>query len=231
MLQPDQSVFPADGGPIYAETDLSVFFSEPWNALSSLAIVMPAVYWAIYLKMDYKKYPFIFYCIPLLILGGLGSTLFHAFRSSAYLLMMDVLPTALLTFSVGVYFWFKIIPTWWGTAVVVVPFTLLRYSTYSLFPADTAVNISYFISGTIIFFPVIFYLIRTRFGGSLYIILSVVFLILSLMFREMDHRVVHILPMGSHFLWHILSGVGAYYLARFLYYIRQKELEPSTFSV
>lgn len=231
MMQSDQTGLAPDGGPFYAETDLSVLFSEPWNALSSLAIVIPAIYWAFRLKWDVRRYPFIFYCVPLLVLGGLGSTFFHAFRNSEYLLWMDVLPTALLTFSVGVYFWFKLIPSWWGTASIVIPSTLLRYSMYSIFPEDLAVNISYFISGTIIFFPIIFYLVRTGFEKVRDIFLSVFFLVLSLMFREMDLRVVDILPMGSHFLWHIFSGVGAYFLAKYLFHIRQKELESSTFSV
>ncbi len=216
-----------DGGPIYAETDLTILFSEPWNAVSSLAIVLPAVYWAIYLRGNYRKFSFIFYCIPLLILGGLGSTLFHAFRASEYLLWLDVFPTALLTFSVGVYFWFKVIPSWWGTVGIVVPFTMLRFAIHEILPEELATNVSYFIAGTIIFFPLIFYMFKTGFEKSSYIILSVLFLILSLAFREMDFRVVHLLPMGSHFLWHIFSGFGAYYLAGYLYHIRIKEYQNS----
>lgn len=213
-----------DGGPYYAETDLSILFSEPWNAFSSLAIVLPAVYWAVKLKGNYKQYPFIFLCIPLLVLGGMGSTLFHAFRNSEYLLMMDVLPTAILMFSVGVYFWLKIIPNWWGTAGIVIPGTILRYAIYEFYPEEVAVNISYFIAGTIVFFPLIFYLVKTKFDRGGFIVLSVAFLILSLVFREMDFRVVHVLPMGSHFLWHIFSGFGAFFLAKYLYFIRTKEL-------
>lgn len=213
-----------DGGPFYAETDLSILFSEPWNAISSMAIVLPAVYWAVKLKGNVKNFSFIFYCVPLLILGGMGSTLFHAFRNSEYLLWMDVFPTAILMFSVGVYFWLKIIPNWWGTVSIVVPGTILRYATYEVFPEEVAVNVSYFIAGTIVFFPLIFYLVKTGFEKGSFIILSVLFLILSLVFREMDHRVTHILPMGSHFLWHIFSGIGAFFLAKYLYHIRIKEL-------
>ena len=227
LPEPENTGLAPDGGPFYAETNLSIVFSEPWNAISSLAIVLPAVYWAIKLNGDYKKYPFIFYCVPLLILGGMGSTLFHAFRNSGYLLMMDVLPTAILMFSIGVFFWLKIVPNWWGTAGIVGPGTILRFAAYEVFPEEVAINISYFIAGTIVFFPLIFYLIKTGFEKGSFIILSLLFLMLSLAFREMDHRVVHILPMGSHFLWHIFSGFGAFFLAKYLYHIRTKELVDS----
>ena len=89
-------VAPTDGGPIYVETDLSHFIAETWNALSSLAILLPAVYWGFKLPGNIKKYYFIYYCIPLLFLGGLGSMLFHAFRTSGWLLIMDVFPTVIL---------------------------------------------------------------------------------------------------------------------------------------
>ena len=85
-----QTMLPTDGGPIYAETDLTAFISEPWNAISSLAIVLPAIYWAFKLKWNVKQFPFLYYLMPLLFLGGTGSLLFHEFRSSPFLLWMDV---------------------------------------------------------------------------------------------------------------------------------------------
>lgn len=231
LLEQKHSDLAPDGGPFYAETDLSILFSEPWNAISSLAIVFPAVYWAFRLKGNFKKYPFIFFCIPLLILGGLGSTFFHAFRNSEYLLWMDVLPTAILTFSVGVFFWFKAFPNWWVTVGVVVPSTLSRYAIYEFFPETIAVNMSYLIAGTIIFLPLIFYLFKTHFDKASFIILSVFFLLVALVFRKADLLVMDFLPMGSHFLWHIFTGFGAYFLAKYLYHIRIKELENRVFDV
>jgi hypothetical protein len=137
---------------------------------------------------------------------------------------MDVLPTAILTFSIGLYFWFKVMPTWWSTLSIVVPFTGVRYASYTLFHGHFAANLSYFISGVIIFLPLLVYLYRTKFDKWYLIVSSVGFLSVSLVCREMDMRVVHLLPMGSHFLWHLFSGFGAYFLAKYLYFIREKEL-------
>jgi len=213
-----------DGGPVYAETNIDAFISEPWNAISSLAIVFPAVYWAIRLKFNFKDYQFIYLSIPLLIAGGLGSLLYHAFRSSVWLLYMDVLPTALLTFFVGIYFWLRLFKKWYFVFLIITPITIVRL--YLLFNLDGefAVNLNYLITGSLIFLPVLIYLFRHSFRYALNIFVSVFFLILSLYFREIDQISVTSLPMGTHFLWHIFSGIGAYFLANYLYLIRHEEL-------
>jgi hemolysin III len=213
-----------DGGPLYAETNLTMIVPEPWNAISSLAIVFPAVYWAVRLKFNYRNYPFLFFGIPLLILGGLGSTFYHAFRASSFLLYMDVVPTAILTLSVSIYFWIKVLPKWWQTILILLPVTILRFTLFDYLPGEMAVNIGYFITGTLIFLPVLIYLIRKNFRYFYSILISVTFLSISLVFREMDMRVVEFLPMGSHFLWHLFSGVGAFFLAKYLYLLRHEEL-------
>ena len=218
---------PIDGGPLYAETDLTVFISEPWNALSSLAIALPSIYWALKLKWDYRRYPFLFFLMPLLFLGGIGSMLYHAFRASRLLLWMDVFPTAVVTISVASYFWNKILPRKWQVASVMVPFVYLRFVLHDFVSDQLATNINYFITGFLIFFPAIFFLIRENLKHLKPAILSVIFLSISLLMRRVDYLVIEFLPMGSHFLWHIFSGVGAYYLATFLYLIQTDEIETA----
>ncbi|MEM6642248.1 MAG: hypothetical protein AAF616_04640 [Bacteroidota bacterium] len=219
-----QPLIPIDGGPIYAETDLSAWMSEPWNAWSSLAIALPSVIWAIRLKWDYRRFPFLFFLIPLLFLGGLGSTLYHAFRASKLLLWMDVYPTAVVTFSVSVYFWNKILQRRWQVASIMVPFVILRFFFLDQMSGHLAVNLSYFTTGVFIFLPLLILLINTNFRHFSAALASIFFLSVSLVMRRIDHAAAEYLPMGSHFLWHILSGFGAYYLAKFLFLIRSDEL-------
>ena len=219
-----QDLLPIDGGPIYAETDLSAFIVEPWNAVSSLAIMLPAAYWAFKLKWKFSSYPFLYFLIPLLFLGGTGSMLYHGFRSSQLLLWMDVLPTAIVTLAVGIYFWHLTLPRKWQVVSVVAPIAFFRIFTYTYFSGQFAINLSYVISGFLIFFPIIFYLIRHQYRHFKPILFSVLFLSLSLLFRRIDNSATALLPMGSHFLWHILSGFGAYYLAAYIYLIRKDQL-------
>ncbi|HSG67295.1 MAG TPA: hypothetical protein VK994_01215, partial [Bacteroidales bacterium] len=84
-----------DGGPIYAETGAGEgLLVEPWNALTSLLMLIPVIYWLIRLRNDMGSYRFMLYIIPLMALGGLGSALFHGFRASVFFLIMDVAPSA-----------------------------------------------------------------------------------------------------------------------------------------
>lgn len=216
---------PIDGGPIYAETDLTQFIAEPWNALSSLAIALPSVYWAIKLRWNFKDFGFIYFLIPLLFLGGMGSTLFHAFRTSRFALAMDVVPTAIVTFSVGLFFWARILKKWYFITIVVGLLAGLRFLALDRLSGSLAINVGYFITGVLIFLPLLLYLINHHFHNYRPILISVLCLSISLIFRRIDYSVAEIIPMGSHFLWHIFSGIGAFYLAQYIYMARIEEIE------
>lgn len=222
-----QAMVPADGGPIYAETDLTAFIAEPWNALSSLAIALPSIYWAIHLKWDFRQYGFLYFLMPLLFLGGMGSLLFHAFRASRILLLMDVLPTAIVTLSVSVYFWDRILRKRWQVAGVILPFLFFRFVIFDYVSDRMAINLNYFFTGLLIFFPILFFLLRNHFKQLRPVLISVIFLSLSLVMRRIDYTAAQFIPMGSHFLWHIFSGVGAFYLAKYLYLVRKDEIKLS----
>lgn len=217
---------PEDGGQIYAETDFDRFIVEPWNAVSSLFILLPAVYWAIKLRGQYKEYPFITFCIPLLFLGGLGSALFHAFRSSRFLLLMDVTPTALLTISLAIYFWIKVLPKWWVALLIVAGSVFFRYLARWYLPGHSGINVSYALSGAVLFIPTLILLYQTRLRYSIYIFISLGCFSLSLVFRQTDRIQLSLLPMGTHFLWHFFTGVGAFFLAEYLYklHLQDKDL-------
>jgi hemolysin III len=222
-----------DGGPIYSETNTHFLIVEPFNAISSLAYLIPALYWFIKLKGDYKDYPFLISCLPFLVLGGIGSTFYHAFRTSSFLLFLDVFPVAIVTFMVSVYFWIKIFKKWWYVFLVIIPFILARYFVFKVLSLQTdlgfnatrqtAINISYFISGVMIFLPALILLIKTSFKNFLPLTTSCVLFILGLFFREMDTWNV-VLPMGTHWLWHISTAAGGYFLGEYLFRLRNSEM-------
>lgn len=213
-----------DGGAMYAETNPEQFIVEPWNAVSSLLLILPAIFWAIQLKNRYREYPFITFCMPLLFLGGLGSALFHGFRVHPFFLYMDVLPTAILTLALGIYFWTQATGRWWIGVGIIILSIIVRMWAFSAFVPHTASNISYAITGLVMFFPLGYILFKTNFQKSTTIVLVVCCFALSLLFRETDAWEKQIFPMGTHFLWHIFSAIGAFYLAEYLYFLESKRL-------
>lgn len=215
-----------DGGHFYAETNTEHWLMEPWNAITSLFFLLPVFYWFKKLKGKYREHLFITLSLPLLFLGGLGSTLFHAFHVSYIFLLLDVLPMLILTASFSIYLWVKILPKWWYIFLVIVLFLLLQFGVfyYPSLSTFAKINISYFFRGIMMFLPAILVLKKTRFEAVKYLLSAVCFFILALLFRQYDQEFVFLMYMGSHWLWHVSTVVGAFLLAEYLYRLRNYEL-------
>jgi hypothetical protein len=82
---------------------------------------------------------------------------------------------------------------------------------------STAINMSYFVSGILILVPLVIFLIRTRFKEVKYVVLSLTALLLALFLRYADDLNLIILPMGTHWLWHVFSGIGAWFMGLFIF--------------
>lgn len=213
----------SDGGPIYHETDLSHFIAEPWNAFSSLIILLPAVYFLWKLRGKYKENGFlIYFCSPLLIAGGLGSTLFHAFRAHKFFLILDIAPIAVLTMGLSIWFIYRLIPKWYYVTIIVVALFLLRGVIFTYFKGSDAINIMYFYTGALIFIPGLLFVRKTKNCCLNLLLWSTFFLALSLFFRFYDDLDEQFLPMGTHWLWHVFSGAGALFLGYYLVGIKRK---------
>jgi hypothetical protein len=219
----------ADGGPVYHETDLSHFIAEPWNAFSSLVIALPAVYFLWKLKGNYKLYPFVVYfCAPLLIAGGIGSTLFHAFRAHTFFLVLDIAPIALLTMGLSVWFIYRLLPKWYYVAAIVVLLFLLRGVIFTYFEGSAAINIMYFYTGALIFIPGLLFVRKTNYCCIKLLLLSTLMFAISLFFRFYDDFPEQFMHMGTHWLWHVFSGIGALYLGLYLVGVRKTtSIHPS----
>ncbi len=221
--------FMPDGAPFYAETQASAWIKEPWNAVSSLTFWLPVFYWAGKLRGKYHQHWFLSACLPLLFLGGLGSALFHGFRVSRFLLWLDVLPTLVIFVGLTLYFWQKILPNVWALVGLVGTILVLQGLVMTIFEPAVAVNYSYIIRGTALFLPAALLLKRIAYKGTLLLFLAIGFFILAIVFRSVDKApfMLQIFSMGSHWLWHLSTVVGAFYLAEFLYRLPSWEAKVS----
>jgi hypothetical protein len=214
-----------DGGPVYHETDLDQFIVEPWNALSSLTFLIPVIYLLFRLRGRYREYPFLMYwAAPLMTIGGLGSAIYHAFRVSKFFLFMDVIPIALLTLSVSIYFWNKILPHWGYIVLIIGGSILIRFLAFGYLEGSPAINLSYFITGLMIFLPAVIFLFKTDFYQIKDLIFSAIFLIAALFFRYADDWETQFFIAGTHWLWHIFTSAGAFSLAVYLIKIKNIKL-------
>ena len=112
----------ADGGPIYYEFIHGATVKEPWNAWSSLFFFVPIVYWIWRLRGEYRENLIIVAILPFLFLNGLGSTLFHAFRSDPFYLLLDWLPASLMVITISTYLWTKLLRKWYFALLSVLPY-------------------------------------------------------------------------------------------------------------
>jgi hypothetical protein len=139
---------------------------------------------------------------------------------------MDVLPTAVLSLSLGIYFWFKLIKNWWLVILILFLSIVLRFLFFRNLPSHTAINVSYAITGVFIGLPLVFTLIKTSWANFSLVAVTIALFTLALVFRETDTYPIPFLSMGTHFLWHVFSGTGAYFILAYLYSYRRNELLP-----
>lgn len=215
-----------DNGPLYNEFVHNSTVHEPWNAYSSLFFFIPIIFWLWKLKGQYKQHLIIVAILPLLFLNGLGSTLFHAFRNSTALHLLDWLPASLMSLTLATYFWTKLVKKWYFSLLIVFGFfglgrlAILLLSTNDNLK-DYAPNVSYIFVGLALFLPIIILLYRIKFRFYKSILLTLLFLVLALFSRALDYPSENVfansLPQGTHFLWHIFSSFAVFSLGFFLY--------------
>lgn len=222
--------WPADGGPIYAETPAHIhegqWLIEPWNAISSLLILLPSIYFLYQLRGQFRQQAVLALCAPLLILGGLGSTLFHGLRMHKAFLLMDFMPTLAAFLVMIAYLWFRALKSWWLALGVLALVFGLSYWAHTSLPPSSRTNVSYFIRGTAFFMPLIILLLRTRFQKAAWLLAGLAGLVAALIFRMYDKSAVDILPMGSHFLWHANTGFGGLCIAHYMISLGNPPQQP-----
>lgn len=204
-----------DGGPIYTETNLEAFVAEPFNAVTAFFFLMIAVYWLFKLRKTYRVHLFLFVSSLILLVGGLGGTIYHAFRVSKFALLMDWLPIVILCFSASVYFLVKLFGKLYFGVLAFIVFMLLEFLNHWLMPPHYAVNISYVLMALMVLIPIMLYLIRTNWRNGIWILIAFTGFLFAIINRSIDH--LEVLAIGTHFLWHIFGAIACHAMFQYLY--------------
>ncbi len=200
---------PIDG---YCERVDPTFWSEPINAITNAAFLIAA--WVVWRRMNRMDLPRdgVFWArvlIANLAVIGAGSFLFHTF-ANGWSMLADVIPIASFVF-IYIYvanrFYARLQPPWtWVTLIFVLPFLWL--GTLALLAVGPALGASATYGAValiILIYGILLLRGLPRVGVGL--IIGAGLLCLSITSRALDDPMCHVLPMGTHFLWHTLNGI------------------------
>lgn len=226
-----------DGGPFYNEFHAEHFIKEPWNALSSLLFFIPIIYWLLKLRGEYRENIIILSLLPFLFMNGIGSTLYHAFRSSSFFLYLDFLPASAMSIILSSYLWFRLSRNVFkGVGIVALFYIAGLLSIYTLTAFDSfsemGPNIGYFFVGASYFIPILIILKKTKFANLYMVLVSILALGLALLFRVLDYPSDNIfasfLPQGTHFLWHVFSVIAVFSMGYYVYRLNKMNLTQTS---
>ena len=220
-----------DGGPIYAETDFSQTIVEPFNAVSAFLFLIVVVYFAqrFSRRGNWREHRFVAASLPFLAIGGLGGTLYHAFRMSKAFLLMDWLPIAILTLAAGIYFLsFLVKPRWWALVIVLgimagqmLFFKLVASGTLPI-NRHMAINTNYAVMAIAVALPILLYLRKRDWVHTRLFVLAVLSFAGAWVFRMLDSAEGMPSP-GTHWLWHLFGAVATLLVIELVYKLKPEQ--------
>lgn len=207
---------PSDFGPIYTETvDLTQFPVEPWNTYSNLIFLAVAIFIALKTRLKAKEFPLLVISLPVLLIGFAGGTIYHATRAHRIWLMMDYLPIMILCLFVAVYLVKHLTgKTIYALGIILTCFIFMRLIFFSTsLPIGLRITFGYSMLASIILIPA--FLVSRYFPKhKIYLLRATLLFALAISFRFLDKMAL--LPMGTHFLWHVFGGLSVWSLVYFL---------------
>ncbi|MFO0804050.1 MAG: hypothetical protein U0791_13130 [Gemmataceae bacterium] len=224
-----------DRGPRYTETPAdpyaadAPFIAEPWNAVTASFFVFIAVAWLWRLRGRYRESPFLVACLPILLAGGIGGTLYHGLRTERAYFLLDVIPIQLLALAGSVFIAIKL---WkrrgWlylaGAIAIYIGVSALLFKLLLPTSRQLAVNLNYAALATMVVLPIAIRLIATKFRHGSWFVAGLVAFAIAWFFRLVDERVGVYLPIGTHWLWHTFGAIST---ALVIEYFHRVESEPS----
>ncbi|MFZ4929391.1 hypothetical protein [Chryseobacterium sp. Mn2064] len=211
------NLIPPDGGMLYKETDMTQLFPEPLNAITAILFLALAIFWTIKMKGNFKKYPFLTYCLILLYVGAIGGSVYHSFRQWPVFIMMDWLPIMLLCLSAGFYFVAQS-TRWYYAVVILLVYLILMFALRNWILINNPslfINVNYAIMASFVLFSVLSYLIYTKWKAGKWVGFALLSFVLALTCRIIDK--LDWLSFGTHFLWHTFGAVATFCMFNYIY--------------
>ncbi|TRO67485.1 ceramidase [Christiangramia sabulilitoris] len=209
--------FPYDSGPVYQETMAGRLPVEPFNTYSNILFLCIVIYYSLKVYKDYNNHRFLAWSIPVLFLGFIGGTVYHATRSHDIWMYMDWLPIVLLCLAVSVYYTIKLKMTRKSrtTLILVVLFLVFGIRMLPL-PRGLETSIGYIATAIGLLLPLVTYFYTTKLHNWGYVLLAFLSFGFAIGFRILD-GFYYIIPMGTHWLWHVFGALSVFFLIKYIY--------------
>lgn len=199
---------------IYCERIGPGFWAEPLNAVTNLAFLVSAAaltYALLRKGAEGGRDPAAWTLVGLVYLIGIGSGLFHTL-AVRWALLADVIP---ITLFILLYTYFSLrrfvgLRVWGGLLGVVAVLAVAAAT-----PALTGFRGGSYVAAllALIVIGAVLRLGRGHPAGNALLSAAGVFAV-SLAFRTADGPLCEALPIGTHFVWHMLNAVVLYIVAR-----------------
>lgn len=194
---------------LYCERTDATLWSEPVNILTNLAFVIAGLIGVAVARREGAG-RFAEVLAWWIVAVGIGSTLFHVFANRMTALA-DVLPIATLTVAATLFVLRRMFGfTWSRTLVVAIAYFVVA----GLFTVLLPEWITARAHGSTGYFPALLglavfgsALAARRHPAGVYFLVACAIFAVSLLCRSIDETICPALPLGTHFLWHVLNGV------------------------
>ncbi len=189
----------------YCERLSPAYWAEPINAVTNAAFLIAAfIMWR---RVQGQGMPLAMALVTVLALIGIGSYLFHT-HAQVWAALADVTPILLYIlvyiFAVNRDVWGMRTLYALGLTALFFPYAALTVPIFQLLPG---------LGGSAVYAPVPLlilvyaFLLRQREPETARgLAIGAVILIVSITFRALDEPMCMRLPMGTHFMWHILNA-------------------------
>lgn len=206
-----------DGGPLYAETNFGQFPVEPWATGSTLGLLLVSLYWSSRLqwRMIHPNKRLLSISVLLLYMAFIGALLYHAFRNHSFWLLLDFVPLALICLIVAID---SIVFGYRGRFYGLIGI-LLFLSLPVFVPALVSLrSTGYLVLALLTVPPLLMRCALQNWLGFKELFLTVGSFVIAVSFRELDFGIgQEVLPMGTHFLWHLFGASTFFWLFSFLH--------------
>lgn len=218
----------SDYGPVYRETKPGRFPVEPWATASNLAFLLLVLTWAGRLRGRWRRHPLLAAALPLLTLGWIGGTIYHATRSHPAWLLLDWVPIALLLLATGAALWRRLTGrTALSLALTILPLGLSASLLLSPLPPGIRITANYALMGLSLALPAVLHCALRFPRGAPRLIVALAAFAAALAFRQWDLASPASLPMGTHFLWHLFGALAAFCVIGYLFDDTERRTGPA----